>query len=445
MGVVIALGGVLLLTRLIGPANWGLYAGALAVATYAGSVGVLGVDVYLVRREEEPAPIVYSQAVTLLLVTGVGLAGLGVAGLEVAKRFFDNNGFIAPLQALLLALPFTLAHYPTFAALERDLNYRAVAMVELVGQLSFYVVGVLLALLGFGVWAPVAGFWVWQVWLVISTYTITRLRPRPVWSWPLLRDMLRYGAGYSSSLWIWQLRDLVNPVVVGRFVGAEGVGYVALAARLVEALAFVRGATYRLSIAAFAKVQGRLDRLRSVLEEAMALQLLVIGPLLAGFAAVSVWLLPFLFGERWEPVLTVFPFIALGYLINALFNLHSSVLFVLAQNRKVAVFHIVHIVLFAAAAFVLVPAFGIVGYGLAEIVALLGYAVIHIQISRVFPVSYRMAAPMLLAFAPAVFAALLPPPWGLLLLAPVLVVFFRRKQQTQLKEYLKYLRWRAAT
>src|SRR5690606_6802481 len=54
LGLAVSLGGVLLLTRLIGPANYGLYAGSLGIVLTAGFVGRMGVDVCLVRRAEAP-------------------------------------------------------------------------------------------------------------------------------------------------------------------------------------------------------------------------------------------------------------------------------------------------------------------------------------------------------------------------------------------------------
>lgn len=73
----------------------------------------------------------------------------------------------------------------------------------------------------------------------------------------------------------------------------------------------------------------------------------------------------------------VYPYLALSYLTNAQFNLHSSILYVLKRNWAVSWFHIVHIVLFAGAAWIAVDRWGIVGYGYAEMVALLSYPVIH--------------------------------------------------------------------
>ena len=172
----------------------------------------------------------------------------------------------------------------------------------------------------------------------------------------------------------------------------------------------------------------------------MGLQLLALGPLLAGFALLGPWLLPPLFGDRWEPVLSIYPFIALSYLVNAAFNMHSSVLYVLQRNRAVTVFHAVHIVLFAGAALVLVDKLGLLGYGVAEVVALASYAVIHLYVSRLFAFGYKRARPWLLAFAPPLFVSLAGAPWGLGLWAFTLGAGLSKPARVQLGEYWSYLR-----
>ena len=58
----------------------------------------------------------------------------------------------------------------------------------------------------------------------------------------------------------------------------------------------------------------------------MQLQTLALAPVLLGFSWVGGLFLPQLLGDRWAPILDVFPFIAVSYLTNALFNMHSSVL-----------------------------------------------------------------------------------------------------------------------
>src|SRR5256885_4278907 len=96
-----------------------------------------------------------------------------------------------------------------------------------------------------GVWSPVTGLIASQGWLLVATYGAQRYRPALTWNSGLVREMVRYGATYSVSTWLWQLRGLVNPLVVGHFLGAAAVGFVGLTARLVEVTSVVRNGARR--------------------------------------------------------------------------------------------------------------------------------------------------------------------------------------------------------
>lgn len=438
LGVAIAFANLLILTRLIGPKNYGLYAAALGMIIYLGNISRLGMDVYLIRHEKDPSTEIYHQVFTVLFFSGIGGMVLGIAATPLLQRWYQNPDFIPPFLVLLVALPLhALAGLP-MAKFERDLNYKTILTIDLTGQIVFCIVSLVLAILGKGVWAPVIGYLSWQLFALVSAYAVSHTIPHFSWSLPLLREMIAYGIGYSASLWIWQLRFLVNPLIVGRFGGPEAVGFVALTIRLTDQLGFIRSAAWQLSIPTLAKLQANYQLLKKTLEEAMSLQVLLIGPFLIGFALLGPWLFPLLFGERWRPILTLYPFISLGILLNVVFNMHSSVLYVLKRNGDVALFHGVHLFLFSLSAFLLVPKFDILGYALAEMVALLSYFVIHLQILKFFHPSYSKAFPWMLSFIPPLFATLVQDYWVVLLWLPLLIVLLLPAPRKQAVQYLNY-------
>jgi PST family polysaccharide transporter len=382
LGILLSLIGVLFITRVIGPTEYGLYGVGYGIVSFLGGLGIWGLDVYLLRKTSTPEQQDYDQVFTLLLcISSVFTLSL-VLGQHIIAQMLKLPQ-VAPLLATLgLTLPISLLNLPLTIKLDRDLNFQRVAYIELISQISYYVIALPLAHQGAGAWAPVSGLWLQQITMVVLTFFSTNLRPRLCWKPSLIREMLAYGLSYSSSTWVWQLRSLVNPVIVGRFAGAEAVGFVALAIRLAEMLAFAKSVTWRLAMAALAKLENDSFRLRKSIEEGMRLQALAVGLPMAAFAIAAPVILPLVFGKDWTPVLYIFPLIAIGYIFNSIFNLHSSVLYLLGKNLLVTWFHAAHIALFAGSTFLLVPYLGMVGYGWAEIAALASYIVIHIYTAK---------------------------------------------------------------
>jgi O-antigen/teichoic acid export membrane protein len=392
VGVCLSLVGVLLVTRVIGPKQYGIFAMANGIVTFLSTVGIWGIDIYLLRKAEKATHAEFNQAFTILLcISSAFVLGLGALSTQIAA--FVKMPEIAGLTVFLgTAIPFSLLAIPAIVKLDQNLNFKQVAINELIGQASMYIVAVPIAFAGRGAWAPAIGFVTQQVVLMILSFTSARYMPSLYWQKSLMVRMLKYGFAYSSSIWVWQLRGLVNPLIVSRFAGAEGVGYIAVSIRLVEILSFAKQATWRIAMAALAKVSDA-TRLRNSITEGMKLQAIVVGFPLALFALVGPILIRLGLGRDWTPALVVFPFIAVSYLTNAMFNLHSSVLYLRHKNFQVTIFHIVHIGLFAGSAILLVPLYGFVGYGWAEIVALLSYIVLHsFLVLQVDSPSYKDAA-----------------------------------------------------
>ena len=437
MGMAISLGGVLLLTRAIGPEQYGLFAAAFGLFYYFQNIGQLGVGVYLVRREGEEEPEVYHQAFTLLLVLGIGGLLLALLAFPLLEGWIRIDGFGPTSQVLFLSLPVVLVNQVPLARLERQLEYKRVASIELVGQILYYLVALPLAFQGAGAWAPVAGWCAQQLQTLGLLYWTTKYRPRFYWQWNSLKQMLGYSISFSVAGWTWQARTLINPLIVGRYAGAEAVGFVALASRMVEVLSFVKTATYRVSIAALAHLQSDRSRLRQAVSEGMGLQILALGPLLVVVSWVGTWILPILFGPRWLPAMDIYPFIAVSVLSNAIFNMHSSALYVLQRTWEVTIFHVVNIAIFAGGAVLLVPRLGLVGFGWADVMTLFSYIIIHVYLAReVGSPDYRLAGMWWGAFAIALFAHQL----GWWVAFGLVVVALLPETHQRLGDYIKILR-----
>jgi O-antigen/teichoic acid export membrane protein len=432
LSIVIGSLGIILLTRTIGPGAYGLYGGALGIYTYLLNLSQLGIPVYLIRREGELQTQDYHQAFSLLLLLGLTGAGSAAALLPLLEHWIRLEGFGPVALALFAGLPLFLLNTVPVARLERALDYRRIAIIDLSSQIATYGVAVPLAFKGLGPWAPVGGWWAGQLLRLGLLYWVTAYRPRLHWEFARVRAMVGYGLGYSASIWVWQLRLLVNPLIVGRYAGADAVGYVALAIRLVEQLSFAKEIGWRLSIAVLARVQENKARLVRAVNEGMTLQVMTLGPFLVGFGLVAPWIIPLLLGSRWLPFLEIYPFIALGYLSNAMFNLQSSALYVLRRNWEVALFTLVHIVLFAGSASLLVSRLGLRGYGWAEVGALPSYLVLHSWFAAYIGMpGYARAGTWFMAFAVALFGWQVGP-WAWASLLVPLILPATRKELLQL-------------
>jgi O-antigen/teichoic acid export membrane protein len=409
LGVIVSLGNMLVMTWWIGPHAYGVFVTAIGIVAFLAALARGGVDTYLVRSETPPNSRAYGTATTLVLGASIGLGLLAAAATSPLAHWYGSREFVRPYLALLLTIPLTGLTGIPMAKLERDLNFRSIAGIELGGQSAGLLVAALLAWSRPSVWAPVAGQISWQLFTLAATVISAAVSLRPRFSLNEARKMLSYGLVLTASLRTWQLRTLVNPLLVGRFAGAEAVAFVALAIRISEALGAFRLAAGRMAIAALARMQSRREDFRGTLERALYLQVVTLGPLLCGFALLGPFVLSHMVGARWTPSLSVYPFVAGGVLINSIYNLQASALFVVGKQWIVMQSYVAHVGLLAASTLFLLPRMGIVGYGWAELFSCCAYGGIHAGIAKVVPISYRRLTPWVATLFAGLFLFSLAP------------------------------------
>src|SRR5205814_9680219 len=259
---------------------------------------------------------IYDIATTLVLFISAALSLLGAISVPLLIRWFRGSEFVEPYLVLLLSIPITSMTGIAMAKLERELNFRWVARIERCGQIAGLVISAILAGAGFGVWAPVAGQFAWQLYVFIATSAATRMVPGMAFDLKEARKMLSFGIGFTSSMRVWQLRTLVNPLLVGRFASADGVAFVALAVRIAEALGTLRLAAGRMAIAALARLQDRRNQFPIAVERASLLQLITQGPLLFAFSLARPLVVRYVIRVRLMAILLLFSFRAVGGLWN---------------------------------------------------------------------------------------------------------------------------------
>jgi O-antigen/teichoic acid export membrane protein len=117
-------------------------------------------------------------------------------------------------------------------------------------------------------------------------------------------------------------------------------------------------------------------------------------------------------GTRWLPSLQIYPFAAVGVLVNSVYNLQASALFVVGKQWIVMRSYVVHVFLLATATLFLLPRLGLIGYGWAELFACTAYCLIHTGVAATVPISYQRLRPWIAGFAASLF--LVPAGYALL-------------------------------
>lgn len=422
-GMVIRLAGLVIILRLIGPSSYGIYAGAAAFTLVVTTVAQMGGEIFLIKMTSIPDRSHYDQVFTFLLVTSVVATGLALGCTWAFSGLIRPVGVLLPLRVLLLSIPINVLWAPAQARIERDFGYRKMGLLELGGDLVLYGTAVPLALEGAGAWSLVIGFLAWQLWLLIGSYLLSGLRLRLRWSNSMSRDLTSFGFSYSLQTGTSLLGGLVNPLVVGTFLGATGVGYVAFALRLVSTFGFAQRGAWRLGLVSLSRVpDGDKVRLKRAVEQGSEFLLIAMGIPFAIFGLMARTVIPLLFGQEWTAAIRLYTVLALIAVVSASGFIQVALLISRGRNYTVAIAGAIQAVVLAIGAYFLVRRFGLNGFGYASTSAIVGLIFVDRATRSIVTFSYRKYVLWLLAIAPLVSFSLLPFPVSLVTIVPLVVL-----------------------
>ncbi|MGY2078188.1 lipopolysaccharide biosynthesis protein [Blastococcus sp. SYSU DS0828] len=319
---------MVLLARLLTPAEFGAAAAAALVVGLATLVSQLGVGPAVVQRatlrtEQETAAWCFS------LALGTCLGGLlfvltpWINGLVGLPRENDL------LHLLAVALPLAgLAAVPT-GLLQRRLQFRAMSVVDaLAAGPGAMGVSVLLAALGFGAWSIVWGAVASAAITAVGYTVVARPALRPLGIRAMgreVRPLLTFGSGYSlSQLGNWTALNADN-LITANVLGTYALGIYGRAYQLLAQPAnLIGGAVDKVLFPAMSKVQHDGDRLRTAFLRASSLVALVGVPGSAILFVLAPEVVAVLLGDGWSAVVLPLQVFALVLVPRASYKISGS-------------------------------------------------------------------------------------------------------------------------
>ncbi|HEY9272099.1 lipopolysaccharide biosynthesis protein [Achromobacter sp.] len=317
----------IVLARLLGPAQYGLFAMSVVVMTFSAFFSDIGLAYGLIQRKHLDSTdirFVFTLQVLLGLIITVALAALSgpLAGFFREPR----------LQAIILALaPLALLQAISAVSLnllKRELDFKALQIAQTVAYFFAYVcLGIPLGLAGAGVWTLVVA---WAAQSLLSLLLMYRVVRHPLA--PLLRHPDAFSMGHFGGTVL--LTNLINWIignidrtVIARTLDSTSVGLYANAYNLVNAPSgSILGVMQPVLFSACAKVQHEPQRIRKAYLTLMAGITLAIMPVFFAISAVASTLVLALYGQRWAPAAAVLQPIALAMPMALLWGITTPVL-----------------------------------------------------------------------------------------------------------------------
>lgn len=337
----------LVIARLLGPAEFGVYAFCFAINEFINIVGAFSFSMALIQARE-PAQSDYDTASAAY--AGLGLLGLLVAGL-LAPLLWSQQGPEAAWILLIMAVARSLRQQWQIpeALLERSLRYRTLAWITTLAATLPNAIAVGLAWCGWGATSLALRDVLNAGLLLALAWWVSGYRFRGEVRGGAARRLLRFSWPVFGARSIETLMERLDALAVAAAFGTTPVGLYHQARNLAEVGFIGTKGFERVTLNLYARMQDDPARLTRAWE---LVNYFLLRAMLAGAAALLVFpeeIVRLLLGEAWREVAPVLRVLALYGGLLPVFHNVKNLLYGLGHTGRMLRLRAIHAALFVLA------------------------------------------------------------------------------------------------
>jgi PST family polysaccharide transporter len=314
---ILQVGVLALLARLLAPHDFGLVGLATAFVGLATVLSQFGLTSAIVQRPTLTERDVRA-GFTLSVVLGLLSAALLAAAAPIIARGFKTPPLAGIIEALSLTFVIASAGFVGEALLQRNLAWGRLMWVNLGSYVFGYAAtGITLALLHLGPWALV-GSQLGQA--LVRAGILLFMQPfskRPLFDGAEIRELFRYGRGFTFARLFNYGSQQGDNLVVGRFMGMAPLGFYTRAFKLMLLpVTYFAQIVTRVLFPIMARVQRQPEKLASAYFTGAAVMALVSAPLSVVMVVTAPDIVALVLGSRWMPSVLPFRILTLGIVMR---------------------------------------------------------------------------------------------------------------------------------
>ena len=371
----------IIVVRFISPEDYGLNAMLASPLTLMMLFSTLGLDAALVQAKNIDPDELQSVFGGLLIVNGILFLAYFFGGAAFAV-YFDQPRLA--LLAKALAFTFLLVPFRVIpnALLDRQLDFKLRAQLEISATISAAVLTLALAYLGAGVWALVAGVVVSKLLLSMLLMLFKPWFVFPRFNLEVTGKIMSVGGMVTASNLLALLSDMLVTLVGGPKLGAQRLGVFGVSADFAS-LPLSKGMPIinQTMLPAFSRLQDHRDSATYYFAKLLGVTSLAFVPMLVGLACIADTLVLTVLGSQWELSILPLKIMSVGMVFRMNSQLLKTVMTSMGRTDLVLISNALQLVLLLPVTIYAVE-YGVLGVTIAWALAELVMALALIRLSQ---------------------------------------------------------------
>lgn len=309
----------IVLTRILTPEAYGVVALTMTFTTLLVIFTTSGLGTSLIQKKEIDE-LDYSTALIANVGIGIILYAIVFLAAPYIAQFYHQEKITSILRVLALILIIGGLNSIQQAKISRSMKFKMFFKATLTGTLISAVVGIGMAVNGFGEWAIIAQYLTNQVIDTVFLWVMIGWKPTFRFSWERLKPLYRFGwRAYGASM-VEGLYGSFRSLLIGKYYTSTDLAFYNRGCHIPELInTNTNTAIQSVMFPIYAKASDDLVRMKQMMKKAMSIGTFIIFPCMVGLAIVSEALIDVLYTSKWLPAV---PFLQISCFVYALTPMH---------------------------------------------------------------------------------------------------------------------------
>jgi len=317
---IIQIASTAVLARLLTPADYGLFGMVTLVVNFAAMFKDAGLSMATVQKDE----ITHEQISTLFWLNVLISLALGLCVLLASPMvawFYGKPELTAVTAVLSLSFILSGLMIQHQALQRRHMRFGTLAAIQIASQIITLIVTIVLAMQGWRYWALVGGMLAQALSGLLFTFISCPWIPGWLQRGTGVREMLKFGGNLTGFNFVNYFARNADNIIIGKLIGADALGIYSRAYQLLMMpITMMSGPLSNVAVPSLCRLSGDQERLHKYYLHILYMLSLFTGPI-AGIAFLaSKDIVIILLGPTWSPVGDVFKYLAIGGLLQPIYN-----------------------------------------------------------------------------------------------------------------------------
>ncbi|CAN2048989.1 putative Polysaccharide biosynthesis protein C-terminal domain-containing protein [Candidatus Magnetomoraceae bacterium gMMP-1] len=313
----------IILARILDPKDFGIMAIASVVVFYADNLTSFGFSNALIQRKNITSTYINITFITNFTIS-IFLCLICIIFSSAIADLFKAPESQAVIEIFSLTFLLTTFFDIPITLLKKEINFKASEIFRLARTLLQSFIAVILALLGFKVWALVYGQLAGLFIISIAIVWYTGWHPSFEFNLKKFKDLANFGIWDFLRNQIGYLGKYGPQFIVSRFIGIAELGFfekaVSTSGMIVDQVSMNMN---NIMFSAFSSIQGDENAIKETFKHYLTLRTAIGFPVVTGLALISPYFVPIVLGDKWNNAIIPIQIISISEGIRMLIGLLS--------------------------------------------------------------------------------------------------------------------------